>query len=223
MITAVVISCRENIDRCLRSLAFCDEVVVLKKEEPIKDFSKVRNEALKSAKNEWVLFVDDDEEVSDELENEILKYVQDDKIDGYFIPRKDFFFGKRLMFGETGNIKLLRLGRKNAGRWQRKVFEVWKIRGVGKVGEMREELRHYPHPTIFDFIKSVNFYSDIDAREFAYFNYLEVFFKPVGKFGQNYFLKLGFLDGLAGFVFAFMMSFQSLVVRVKQYDFFASS
>jgi len=134
--------------------------------------------------------------------------------------RRDYFWGRWLRFGETANVRLLRLAKRTAGRWQRKVHEVWQVRGP--VGELNSPLKHYPHQTIRDFVDSVNYYSEIDVSELKKegknFSVFRVVANPVGKFLENYFWRLGVLDGEAGFVVAFMMSFQSLVVRVKQYD-----
>lgn len=192
------------------------KIILYKKGGAIIDFASARNQTLKKAKSEWIFFVDTDEKVSKDLENEILKLVQDDKIDGYFIKRIDYFFGRWLKFGETGNIKLLRLGKKGAGIWRRRVHEFWDIKNAGK---LKNPLFHYPKWSI----GKINQYSDIDAKEFSQFRFYDVILKPIGKFILNYFLKLGFLDGLAGYIHAYLMSFQSLVVRVKQYDFIKTS
>ncbi len=192
------------------------KIVLDKKDGPIRDFALERNLSLQKAKTEWVLFVDTDEKVSPELEKEIKNITTDTKYDGFYIKRKDYFLDKWLRFGETGSIKLLRLGRKRAGKWVRKVHEYWDIKNAG---ELKSLLLHYPIQSI----EKINFYSEIDAKEFGYFSLPEIFYKPLGKFIQNYFFRLGFLDGFPGFVHAWMMSFQSLVVRVKQYDLFINS
>ncbi len=202
--------------------------LILKKTDgPITDFAAERNKLLEKAKEDWVLFVDSDEEVPEELNREILDLARMTQYEGYLIKRKDFFFGKWLRFGETGKIKLLRLGKKGAGKWERKVHEIWKIGETGKIGEMKNPLLHYPHQTISSFIDSINRYTDIDAKELVQegkkFSCFRVAANPLGKFLQNYFTRLGFLDGRAGFVHAFMMAFQSLVVRVKQYDLLQTS
>ncbi len=191
--------------------------IILSKDS-ITDFAKERNLLLEKATTDWVLFIDSDEEVTPELEKEISSL--EPKKDGYLIKRQDFFLGKWLRFGETGNMKLLRLGKKGAGEWKRKVHEHWDIKNTG---ELKNSIFHRPHPSIKQFIDKINYYSDIDAKEFKNFSLLDVLIKPIGKFIQNYFLKLGFLDGYPGFVHAFMMSFQSLVVRVKQYDLLSTA
>lgn len=184
------------------------ETIILKTDSPITDFANERNLLLEKARSDWVLFLDSDEKISSELQKEL--DTNNFKCDGYFIKRLDYFMGKWLKFGETGNIKLLRLGKKGAGKWVRKVHEYWAIKNTGT---LFGTILHFPLLTI----RKINYYSSLDAGEFGKFTYWQLV-KPIAKFIQNYFLRLGFLDGLPGFVHAYMMSLQSLVVRVKQYE-----
>lgn len=249
MISVVVLTrnSENRIEKCIRSLAWCDEIIViddLSTDGTIKkinslhlkqlkifthplenDFATQHNFGIKNAAGDWVLFIDDDEIVSSKLAEEIKRAIQTNKYDGYLIPRRDFFFGKFLRFGETSSVKFLRFARKNSGIWERKVHEIWKI--SGKTGQLKNPIDHFPHPSISEFITSINQYTTIDAKELnkegKEFSYFKVLIYPPGKFFQNYFLNLGFLDGFPGFVMAFMMSLHSLIVRVKQYDFSTSS
>lgn len=240
MISAVVLTKNEenNLKRCLSSLCWCDEIILiddfssdntLKIAEEYKtkvfqrnlegNFSDQRNFGLKKAAGEWVLFVDADEEVPKRLKQEIIKATQNAKgINGFYLKRKDYFLGKWLGFGETARVRLLRLGRKGAGEWQGKVDEVWEIGGIKKT--LKTPLLHYPHPNLTQFLESINERSTLNAQRFyeegkrvSFFDWL----KPGLKFFQNYFLRLGFLDGIQGFIFAILMSFHSFLVRGKLY------
>lgn len=232
----------KTLENCLQSVSWTDELIVVddhstdssvalvKKLRPnaqvfsreLKgNFAAQRNFALGKASNEWVLFVDPDEEVSPKLKNEIETAITKQKTNGYFIKRRDHFFGKWLRFGETGQIKLLRLARKEKGEWYRQVHEYWKV--SGRIMELKNPLLHYPQHSLPVFIKDLNFYSSIDAKHMKEednikFSYFRVAANPTGKFLQNYFWRLGILDGMAGLVMAYMMSFYSLVVRVKLYE-----
>lgn len=188
------------------------KIILFEKDKPIADFAAARNRLLQQAKGEWVLFLDTDEKMTPALESEIQNLIP--KFDGYYLRRDDFFFGRRLKFGETASVKLLRLGKKAAGHWEGKVHEVWKING--KVGELKNPLLHYPHPTIKEFISHINHYTDLVEKK--PFSLWETLVYPPAKFLQNYFLRLGFHDGLSGFVVAYLMSLHSLLVRVKSYD-----
>ncbi len=173
------------------------------------DYAAQRNYALEKAKGDWVFFIDTDESIEDDFDHIPSGY------EAFKFKRLDNFFGKTLHHGEAGNIKLVRLAKKDFGKWIGKVHEVWV--GNGKVGTWPKPIIHTPHPTISEFIKEINAYTTIYAKDNKNFSYFDLV-KPQGKFIYNYFFKLGFLDGLAGFVMAYMMSLHSLIARVKQYE-----
>ena len=242
----------KNIERCLKSLDFCDEIIIVddyssdKTLEKIKtlkseignkskievyqrnlngDFAAQRNFGMEKASGEWVLFVDADEEVNENLKLEIRNLKLEKKIAAYYIKRRDWFWGREVRFGEVGQIRqrgLIRLIRKGLGKWEGKAHEELKVKNQKlKVGRLKNYLNHYPHPTIKEFLKEINFYSSLRADELFQqgkrTNIFEIVLFPLGKFFLNYFLRLGFLDGAVGFVYAFMMSFHSFLVRGKLY------
>ncbi len=242
MISAVVIARNEenNIIDCLESLNWCDEIIVVddfsedrtfeiinnlnNKKITVfrhalnRNYSKQRNFGLSKANYEWILFVDADERVSQSLRDEIVKVTSGrSKYDGYFIKRRDFIWGKELRHGETGNIKLLRLAKKGQGEWNYRVHERWEVKG--DIGQLDAFLAHYPHPTISEFLREINFYTDIRANELfdngTKTSWLSIILYPKIKFLLNYFLKLGFLDGIQGLMMAVFMSLYSFLVRGK--------
>jgi hypothetical protein len=90
------------------------------------------------------------------------------------------------------------------------------------VGQLENFINHYPHPTLSEFINDINNYSSIRAEELftqgVRTNVFQIIFYPLIKFKYNYFILFGFLDGPAGFVYSFMMSFHSFLVRSKLYQ-----
>lgn len=183
----------------------------------LDDFSSQRNFALEKVDTEWVLFIDADERLSPTLKKQIDEVINADlKVDGYKLKRVDTFGGKVLKYGETKNIKLVRLGRKNSGKWKGKVHEVWNIKNVSTVSG---ELMHFPHEKIGDFLSEINYYSTIRAEELygqkVKVNFLSIIFYPCGKFVYNYILKLGFIDSTPGLIVSLFMSFHSFLVRGK--------
>jgi len=196
----------ENVEIVLRNLG--------------KDFSDQRNAGLSLAKNSWVFFLDSDEVVSLELAKEIESAIKSKKYSGYFIPRQDYLLKRALMFGEAGNMKLLRLAKKDAGSWSRPVHEIWNVRA--EVGKLKSPIIHKPHQSISSFIEKINAYTSIEAQyrktEGKKFSMIELMLYPFIKFFLNYVFKLGFLDGYPGFVLAYCMSMHSLIVRVKMYE-----
>lgn len=204
-------------------------IITLHTKRPIEDFAKARNEELDKAKTEWVMFVDKDEEISPALKKEIDCRAMT-SIAGYKIRRIDRFLGRWMKHGETGNVKIVRLAKKESGRWERPVHEIWKIRG--KVSELKNPIYHY-HDSVEEMIEKIDRYSSIEAeyrRNTLLHCYivsllkakiiLELVLYPLGKFVWNYIFKLGFLDGMEGFILAGLMSFHSFLVRSKQYEAF---
>lgn len=239
MISAVVIVKNEErvIGDCLKSLSFCDEIIVIddkssdktveiaKKHKAVvyehdlgNDFASQRNFGLKKAKEDWVLFIDADEIVSDDLQNEILNSIQKENAEAFYIPREDFLFGKKLRFGDAGTVSILRLARREAGNWEGNVHEIWKINRK-KVRYLKKPILHYPHQSIAEFLKEINVYSTIRAKELQNkkesSNVATIILYPKLKFIYLYVFKLGFFDGTAGIVHALMMSFYSFLVRSK--------
>lgn len=242
MISAVVLTRNEEntIVDCLESLSWVKDIVVVDDystdrtidlakrfgakiyvRELANDFSEQRNFGLSKAQNDWVLLVDADERVTEDLKNEIIyrlgKLKRESTITGFTIRRKDFLFGKKLLHGETGNISFVRLGQKSKGVWKGKVHEEWHIRG--KIDHLESDLLHFPHNTLHEFLTDINYYTDLRSRELYMqgmrVTWFDIVFLPLGKFIFNYFLKRGFLDGEEGVILGFIMSFHSFLVRSK--------
>lgn len=243
MISAVILTHndQETIGDVLETLKWCDERIIVDdnstdktlevvkpynvtiiKHALIDDFAAQRNIGLVKAKGEWVLFVDSDELVPVALQKEILKRLASPagRVQGYYISRKDFLFGRELRYGETANVRLLRLAKKGSGKWERQVHETWNIQGP--VASLTTPLLHYPHPTVSEFLSQVNRYTTINARVFynagIRASAWQIILYPKAKFVQNYILRRGFLDGIAGLVVAFMMSFHSFLTRGKLWE-----
>ena len=245
MLTGVVLTHNEekNIEKCLSALSFCDEIVVVDDDSTDKtveiakkmkakvviqrsngNFAQQRNYPLKEAKGDWILFVDADEIVTNELKKSINEAIKQDSPTAYYIKRRDFFWGKELSHGETSKARnkgIIRLVRKNSGVWRGLVHEEFIF--SGESGILSGFLDHYPHQSLKEFIYDINTYSTTRAKELLQQGkqprIMEIIFYPMGKFLLTYFIYLGFLDGPAGFCYAFMMSFHSFLVRAKVYQY----
>lgn len=240
MISSVVLTKNEekNIDKCLKTLRWCDEIIVIddnSTDETVEiakkynahiylhnlnsDFAAQRNYGLSKAKGEWVLFVDADERISNSLAYEISAVIKSEDCNcyrGFYVKRFDCIWGKQLRYGEN-SISLLRLAKRGFGHWGGLVHEQWKING--KVGKLKNPILHYPHQLLEQFLIDINFYTDIRANELrnkkVSVNILSIALYPFSKFFIDYFIKKGFMDGIAGLVFAITMSLHSFLVRAK--------
>ena len=186
-------------------------------ENKIIDFAKVRNSVLEKVKTDWVFFLDSDEIISN-VKN-VKEVIDEDLFDGVTITRQDVFLGKTLKFGEAGNIKLVRMFKVKKGKFIRNVHETVEI--SGKLGVSEIIISHFSHPSISEFLKSVNEYAKLSSkneRSSEFINILKIIFYPLAKFAQNYFFRLGFLDGYRGLIYAIMMSFHSFFVRVFYFE-----
>lgn len=240
MLSVVILTKNEekNISNCIKSVSWCDEIIVVDDNSTDKtceivdktkskliirplnnNFSQIRNYGLSRAKGDWVMFIDADERVTPLLQKEIIEKIKQNKNNyaGFLLKRNDFLMGKMLKHGETKNIRLLRIAKKDSGEWLGAVHEEWEIKG--KTGELKNPLVHYPHQSIVEFLQEINFYSDLRAKELFVqgekVDWMSIVCYPLGKFIFNYFYKLGFLDGMQGLIFAIIMCFHSFLVRGK--------
>ena len=173
----------------------------------VTDFAAARNKLLKSAKSEWVLFLDSDESISEDLKKE-LENLDPEDYDGFYIKRKIIFLGK-----PSGEDKVLRLAKKDSGVWVRKVHETWRIKG--KTRTLKNYIIHNTGSDLHSYIEKMNNYSDIHAlenlSEGKKSTLLKIIFYPKIKFIQN-------LVSGRSFVFAILQSFHSFLGWTKLWE-----
>lgn len=171
--------------------------------ENITDFAFERNKLLKSAKSEWVLFLDSDETISPKLQKEIIQLTNNSvkSVNGFYINRENYFLGQFV-----GTDKILRLGKKDSGRWTRRVHETWEVRG--KIGEVKNPIVHNTAKSLSDYIKKINFYSGLHAiankEEGKTSSLLKIILYPGLKFIQSVFMG-------RGMVFSILQAFHSFL------------
>jgi len=191
-----------------------ETIIIDESEFPLNNnYSAKRNYGLKTAKNDWCLFLDTDETPSPQL----ISYLNNfDYKNNIAFRRIDNFLGKELKHGETGNFYTIRLINRKTGKFIGQVHEVFDTKNYLKINY---PIFHESHKSFYDFLNKINFYSDIRANELfdkkIKTNLFQILFYTKMKFIQNYFVKLGFLDGTRGIIHAFGMSFHSFLVRSK--------
>lgn len=244
MLSAIILSKNEqkNIKQTIDTLSWVDEIIVVDdvsldatrdiaqragaivyKRDKKGDFASQRNYGLQKAKGDWILFLDADERVPESLKNEIVEVMERKTVvAAYRIPRRDYFWGNHIKYGEVKKVNekgLLRLMKRDCGSWKGKVHETFETNE--EVGILQSYLEHYPHQSVKEFLENINGYSSLRAEELygkgKKTNWLEIISYPVGKFIYTYFLQQGWKDKTAGFVYSFMMAFHSFLVKSKLY------
>jgi glycosyltransferase involved in cell wall biosynthesis len=188
--------------------------------EEWKGFAAQKNSAIDKAHGEWILSLDADEEVDNDLVDELtngqpgnwcLTMEQNSGIHesrtsdpvGFFIRRKNHFLGRWIKHGGFWPDPKLRLFRNGKGRFEdRAVHEDVRVDGPTTVMQ-KGALLHHSYPTISDYIEHMNRYSTLGAEMVAAkgpvrFTAINITLRPLATFIYNYFLRLGFLDGREG-------------------------
>jgi glycosyltransferase involved in cell wall biosynthesis len=191
-------------------------------DQPVIDFSKVRNTAIKQAQYPYVLFIDSDEVLTKASIVKIEKIIKDNHYDLVSVMRSDFFLGKQLYYGEAGSIHLVRFGKKDKIKFARSVHETVVIKPNYLMTGSDITLLHYSHASISQFFSKITYYSYLDSRlrkDNSFFGLLfELIFFPPFKFLFNFLIKQGYRDGVRGFTYAIVMSLHSLFVRVNLFE-----
>ena len=224
-LSAIIITKDEaaNIGDCLDSVAFCDErivvdcgsgdgTVLIAKEKGARiafhdwqGFGAQKNYALSLAHGDWVLSIDADERVTPELQAVILAAIGNDKIDGYNIPRKSSFCGHVMRHAGWYPDYVLRLFRRGRARFSDDVVHE-RVICDGKVARLKTPLTHYAVHRLEDAIRRMDTYSTLGAQKFVASGRRVSILSGVAhgmlSFLRTYVLRLGFLDGAAGFLLA---------------------
>jgi CDP-glycerol glycerophosphotransferase (TagB/SpsB family) len=229
-ISATLITYNEiiNIDAVLANLQFADEIIVvdsfstdgtierIKKntrikliEREFKNYTDQKSFAMAEATNNWILFTDADERVTDALKNEILRTVNsDDSAAAYYFYRTFMFQNKVLHFSGWQSDKNFRLFQKNKVSFvqDRIVHETLNVNG--RVGILKHRLIHYSYKDFEDYKGKMIKYGQMKAQEELKKNYdpniFHFVFRPFYRFINHYIVRLGFLDGRKGIIISYL-------------------
>lgn len=185
-------------------------------DQNIQDFSQMRNLALQQVKTEWAFFLDSDEVINEFDINQLEIKLHNQQIAGLTITRSDVFYGQKLHYGEAGKQQLTRLVQVDQSHFAGQVHEVAVVKG--QVADSRISISHFSHDSVSQFMKQVSRYANMSATLHQSKSGLrlltELLIYPPLKFLLNYIVKLGFLDGWRGLIYALIMSLHSTLVRL---------
>lgn len=208
-------------DKTLDVARHFDAKIIQTTNPPVFHINK--NKAIDAASGDWILQLDADEIVSEELAEEIKKAASSESnVNGYWIPRKNFFLGRFLTKGGQYPDYTLRLYRKGQGRLPAKdVHEQAVVEG--RTAYLKNDLLHIRDKNFTQYIERWNRYTDLLAFQlnerkskkgfFSFLNYILI--KPNFWFFKVYFRHRGYVDGFPGFVFALFSSLRFPVSYAK--------
>jgi glycosyltransferase involved in cell wall biosynthesis len=232
-ISSIIIAKNEetNIRRCIESQLGCiDEIILLIDEEsndktyeiavsyPIvkasivvwKGYSETKKNALSLTTNDWILWIDADEAITAKLKEEINQLKKSTlSFAAYSFPRIANFLGKWIKHSGWYPGRVTRLFNKNNAFFNtQKVHEELQI--TGETGQLNNDIEHYTDPSVSHYFMKFNNYTTLAANDLKengrIFHIGDLIIRPFAIFIKMYFMKMGFLDGVQGFILAIFSS-----------------
>ncbi|OGD88708.1 hypothetical protein A2693_04565 [Candidatus Curtissbacteria bacterium RIFCSPHIGHO2_01_FULL_40_12] len=212
----------EMIEDCLRQLDFVDEIIVLdtgSKDKTVdlakkytksvfqtsdSDFDKNRTLLAKTAKSDWLLYVDADERLTKELKTEIKQVINKSDCSAFHFPRKNIILGKWLRHGGWWPDYVPRLFKKaKLKQWSGRVHESPNIEG--DFGYLKNPLLHYTARNLGEMLAKSIVWGQIEAELYNTHQMSKVTVFKITKamtweFIKRFVIKRGFLDGFVGFI-----------------------
>jgi glycosyltransferase involved in cell wall biosynthesis len=238
-ISSIVIAKDEekNIKNCIESQLNCiDEIIVFvdskskdKTKEIAESYSKVickitdwegyaktKQNAADIASNDWIFWIDADETITKELSDEINNFKKREKEEVVFdVARRAYFLGRWIKHSGWYPGRVERLFNKNFVKFSENNVHEYLVY-TGKVGHLKNDLNHFTDPSIEHYFEKFNRYTTLAAADLVNkkksFKVTDIILRPFFIFIKMYFFKLGFLDGIQGFILA---SFSSAYVFTK--------
>ncbi|MBI5019232.1 glycosyltransferase family 2 protein [Candidatus Gottesmanbacteria bacterium] len=181
-----------------------------------------KNFGFSKATGDWILCLDDDEELTPELAREIKDAIKTDRVAGFWIPRKNIIFGKWMKYGIWWPDRQLRLFRRGEGKYAEKhVHEYVEVAGMTET--LTSAYTHHNYDSISQYLnKMQNIYTENELKKYEAAGYRvswrDAVRFPVSDFLKLYFAQSGYKDGLHGLVLAMLQAFYSFVIFVKLWE-----
>ncbi len=183
-------------------------------------YSDFKNWAIPQASHPWVLIVDADERITDELSHEIQQVLENppEHLDGYWIMRRHFFMGHEIKYSGFNTEDVFRLFRRDACRYRQcRVHEEITVNHK-RAGQLRNKLLHYTYWSLDQYFEKYVKYTRLSSEDMweagKRTSFFSLLFRPFARFFQLYILRRGFLDGLVGIQVCILQAF--FVTFIKQ-------
>ena len=231
---------RRTIERCLKSLSWARELVVVDSFSTDGTYEICQKYTDKNYRRkwtghrdqyqyaadmttgDWIMFVDADEEVPQELAEEIREELHGDGkgYDGCIAYRRTYYLGRWIRHGGWYPDCEIRLYRRQKGRWEGGLHA--KLVVDGKVGSLKHPYVHYTYRDLSDQIQTIDRYSKIAAEDLVRsgekFSLFKLLFHPPFRFVKEYLVKSGFRDGIPGLIIAVATLFYVFIKYAKFWE-----
>ncbi len=210
-----------QLEDCLRSLSFVSEIIIMDSgsDDKTGDVAQLYNarfihqdwlgygaqkrKAVEQAENDWVLCIDADERISEELGHAIQSEMNNPQYQAYQFPRCNRFMGKWLRHGEGYPDISVRLFNRQHARWSDDTVHE-KVVTSTAIGELSGDLMHDSASSLHDYLDKQNRYTSLQAEKMYVSGRRagtgKLILNPLFRFFKFYLFRLGFLDGLPGLI-----------------------
>lgn len=225
-LSGVIITFNEegNIEKCLQSLVnVVDEIIVVDSfstdntkliclnynvtliEQKFLGYIEQKNFALTQASNDFIVSLDGDEALSDELQKSIIQLKSNWQLDGYYCNRFNNFCGQWIKHSDWYPNKKLRVFDRRVSKWKGiNPHDEIVLKDNRKIGKLKGDILHWTYQSYSEFNEKTEYFSTIAAQ--AYFDkgkkapLLKMIWNPAWAFFKAYVLRFGFLDGKNGYI-----------------------
>ncbi|WP_338356857.1 glycosyltransferase family 2 protein [Yeosuana marina] len=242
-LTALIITYNEiiHIDGLIENLSFANEIIFvdsfstdgtfekLNKIEKVKvyqhefeNFAKQKNYALSLSSNDWVLFIDADERITNEYKNDIIKKINSHNNYVAYNSLFRYYFGKIPIkysgFQTTKSYRLIRVSKCFYDE-SRTVHERLIVNGDS--GLLKYRIIHYSFRNYEHYKEKMKLYAHLKAKKLHKEGKKVTFFKskikPIYRFFNHYIIRLGILDGMVGFYISKLNAYE-VIERYRELD-----
>ncbi|MEP6717087.1 MAG: glycosyltransferase family 2 protein [Terriglobia bacterium] len=241
-ISATIVALNEelNIARAIESIRCVDEILVIDSGssdgtrevaarlgarvivEPWRGYAAQKNFASECALHPWILSLDADEAVSEELEAEVLELRRSGpQVNAYSMPRMAQYLGRWIRHSGWYPDRKVRLFERAHGQWVGR-FVHESVRVAGTTGALKGNLLHFTCDSLSAHMASVDRYTTLAAQELradgTRVGVRRIAFDPAWTFVRTYLIQRGFLDGSQGFAIAWMAALYTFLKYAKARD-----
>ena len=200
-----------------KTQAICEEFNVTFIQNPFEGHIEQKNFALEKCSHDYVLSLDADEALNDELKASILKVKENWQGSGYHFNRLTNYVDQWIYHSGWYPDKKLRLIKKGYAKWEgRNPHDILKLNDGSKSQYLKGDLLHYSYLSVSDHVRQTNKFTTIAAKacyeQGVRSSMFKVITRPWIKFVRDYFFKRGFLDGRYGFIICYITLYHHILV-----------